>query len=130
MNRGVDMKEPQRKHIEQRLLEERERTVHALERTDEVARIGTEEDGDLTSYTQHPADEGTDTMEQEKALMLLGAEGEQLARIDRALRQLYREPEEFGRCVECGNEIAMERLEIVPWTTFCRDHQSEQETGS
>jgi RNA polymerase-binding transcription factor DksA len=30
----------------------------------------------------------------------------------------------------CGKEIAMERLDIVPWATLCRDHQAEQESGS
>jgi RNA polymerase-binding transcription factor DksA len=124
------MKEAQRKHLEQRLLEERARTERALQRSDETARTATEEDGDLTSYTQHPADEGTDTMEQEKALLMLSAEGQRLQQIDEALRRLYKEPEDFGKCIECGNEISMERLELIPWTTLCRDHQAESEGGS
>jgi DnaK suppressor protein len=124
------MKESQRKHLEQRLLEERRSTDRALHRSDEATRIATEEDGDLTSYPQHLADEGTDTMEQEKALQLLSAEGQRLAQIDEALRRLYKEPERFGRCDECGNEIAMERLELIPWTTLCRDHQARQENGT
>lgn len=124
------MKEAQRKHLEERLLEERRSTDRALQRSDEATRISTEEDGDLTTYKQHPADEGTDTMEQEKALLLLSAEGQRLTIIDEALRRLYKEPETFGKCVECGNEISMERLELVPWTTLCRDHQENQETGS
>lgn len=124
------MKEAQRKHLEQRLLEERARTERALQRSDETTRTATEEDGDLTSYTQHPADEGTDTMEQEKALLMLSAEGQRLQQIDEALRRLYKEPEDFGKCIECGNEISMERLELIPWTTLCRDHQAESEGGS
>ena len=124
------MKEAQRKHLEQRLLEERARTERALQRSDETAHTATEEDGDLTSYTQHPADEGTDTMEQEKALLMLSAEGQRLQQIDEALRRLYKEPDKFGRCIECGNEISMERLELIPWTALCRDHQAESEGGS
>ncbi|HSK20346.1 MAG TPA: TraR/DksA C4-type zinc finger protein [Longimicrobiales bacterium] len=124
------MKEAQRKHLEQRLLEERARTERALQRSDETTRTATEEDGDLTSYTQHPADEGTDTMEQEKALLMLSAEGQRLQQIDEALRRLYKEPDQFGKCIECGNEISMERLELIPWTTLCRDHQAESEGGS
>ena len=124
------MKEAQRKQLEKRLQEERESTERALRRSDEAARTNMEDDGDLTSYTQHPADEGTDAMEQEKALLLLSAEGQRLQQIDEALRRLYKEPETFGTCSECGNEISMERLELIPWTTLCRDHQAEQETGS
>lgn len=122
------MTESQRKKLEQILLKERERTARALQHSDDATRISTEEDGDLTSYKQHPADQGTDTMEQEKALLMLSTEGQQLAQIDEALRRLYKEPDTFGRCVDCGAEIAMERLEIVPWATLCLDHQSEQES--
>lgn len=123
------MKEAQRKQIEKRLLEERASTERALQRSDETAHTATEDDGDLTSYSQHPADEGTDAIEQEKALLLLSAEGQRLALIDEALRRLYREPDRFGTCVECGNQISMERLDLVPWTTLCRDHQAQQENG-
>lgn len=123
------MNESQRSHLEQLLLRERERTADALNRSDDATRLSTEEDGDLTSYKQHLADEGTDTMEQEKALLLLSTEGQRLTQIDEALRRLYKEPEKFGRCLACGTEIMMERLEIVPWATLCRDHQSEHEAA-
>lgn len=113
------MNEKNRKRIEKVLLEYRERATKALDRLDEDARIGTEDDGDLTQYDQHPADDGTDTMEQEKALMLLGRESDQLAEIDEALRRLYKEPDEFGKCTNCGGDIAMERLELLPWTQQC-----------
>ena len=123
------MNEAQRNRLEERLQEERRRTVNALERSDEATRVSTLDDGELTNYSQHPADEGTDTMEQEKALMLLSQEGQRLGEIDRALRRLYKEPETFGRCENCGNEIAMDRLELVPWATLCKNCQSEREVG-
>lgn len=124
------MKEAQQKQIEKRLREERERTMEALRHSDAAAHTNTEDDGDLTSYTQHLADEGTDTMEQEKALLMLSAEGQRLAAIDEALDSLIRKPEDFGKCAACGNEISMERLDLVPWTQYCRDHQARHEKGS
>lgn len=124
------MNESQRNHLEERLQEERRRTVRALERSDESTRVSTLDDGELTNYSQHLADEGSDTMEQEKALMLLSQEGQRLAEIDRALRRLYKEPEKFGRCENCGNEISMERLELVPWATLCKNCQAEREGSS
>jgi DnaK suppressor protein len=122
------MTDAQRQQLERRLGEERERTQRALERSEET-RQSALDDGELTNYSQHLADEGTDTMEQEKALMLLSQEAQRLADIDRALRRLYKEPELFGRCEQCGNEIALERLDLVPWAVLCKECQAERESA-
>jgi DnaK suppressor protein len=118
----------QREHLEQRLLRERERALRALQQFDDRTRVdGQQADGDLTTYPLHLADEGTDTMEQEKEFLLATKEGRLVYAIDDALRTLYREPERFGICTECNNEIAFERLDIVPWAQMCVDCQSELE---
>jgi RNA polymerase-binding transcription factor DksA len=124
------MTDEQRHHLEQRLLQERDRAVRALERLDEAATIATEDDGDLTTYSQHLADNGTDTMEQEKSLMLLGKEGARLVAIDQALQRIYKQPEAYGRCDECGSEIPFERLDVVPWARHCLDCQTRQEASA
>jgi RNA polymerase-binding transcription factor DksA len=124
------MTDQQREHLEQRLLQERDRTSRALERLDEAATIATEEDGDLTSYSQHLADNGTDTMEQEKSLMLLGKEGARLGEIDEALQRVYKNPERYGRCDECGADIKFERLDVVPWARHCLECQTRLESGT
>jgi DnaK suppressor protein len=123
------MNDTERRHLEQRLLQERDRANAALERYQEQTRAGSDDDGELTQYKQHPADEGTDTMEQETALMLLEKEGETLGLIDEALRRLYKEPERYGRCESCGRQISLERLDLVPWTLLCKDCQRDAETG-
>ena len=123
------MMEEQRRHLEQRLLQERARATRALERLDEAATSSTVEDGDLTSYPLHLADQGTDVQEQEKSLMLLGKEGARLTGIDGALRRLYKEPERYGVCEQCEREIPFERLDVVPWVTSCLDCQQAQEQG-
>lgn len=114
------MNDSQRKQIEERLLEERQRRVEMLAEMDErfAERLETG-DGDLSKYPLHMADEGTDTMEEEKGYLLAHKEGEQLLEIDAALRKLYKEPESFGTCERCGGEIGMERLDIVPWARHC-----------
>lgn len=119
------MTEEDRRHLEQRLLHERERVLRALDRLDEVS----EDDGELTMYRQHPADEGTDTMEQEKRLALLGQDGARLTQIDHALRLIYKEPEKYGRCERCGTEIDLPRLELVPWARHCLPCQLILEAG-
>jgi DnaK suppressor protein len=123
------MNEKERTHLEQRLLQERERRVRLLERLDDDTRIGTEDDGDLTQYSQHPADDGTDTIEQETALLLHGRSSEVMAEIDEALRRLYKEPETYGRCETCGRAIELERLDVVPWARLCMEHQAQVEGG-
>lgn len=124
------MDDRQRKQIESRLLEERQARVEALAELDERFEERFEGDGDLTNYPLHMADEGTDTMEQEKEALLAHNEGEQFLEINESLRRLYREPEQFGRCERCGNEIAFERLDLVPWASLCISCQEEVEGGA
>ncbi|HEX7118432.1 MAG TPA: TraR/DksA C4-type zinc finger protein [Longimicrobiales bacterium] len=122
------MNQKQRAHLEKRLLRERERALRALAQFDERSKVSQqEEDGDLTTYPLHLADEGTDTMEQEKEFLLASKEGRMVYWIDDALRTLYKEPERFGICAECEAPIAFERLDIVPWTRLCVDCQRAEE---
>jgi DnaK suppressor protein len=118
----------ERDHLEQRLLRERERALKALQKFDDKTRAeGAQSDGDLTMYPLHLADEGTDTMEQEKEFLLATKEGSLLYAIDEALRTLYREPENYGVCRNCASEISFERLDIVPWAQYCVSCQREME---
>lgn len=114
------MKKAERERIEERLLEERRERVEILAEIDQRFRDRLETgDGELTKYPLHMADEGTETMDQEKELLLAHQEGEQLLEIDESLRRLYKEPEKFGVCESCGQEIGVERLEMVPWAKLC-----------
>lgn len=117
------MDKKQREHLEQRLLHERERAVKALRQLDNDE----DSDGSLTTYPFHLADEGTDTMEQEQEFLLRSVEGRLMIDIDEALRTLYKEPERFGKCLNCGREIAIERLDLVPWTRMCLECQTLEE---
>lgn len=124
------MKESQRERIRNRLLEERQNTLEALTEFDDRFRERLEMgDDELSKYPLHMADEGTDTIEQEKEFLLASQEGRQLLDIDEALRHLYDEPKEFGTCRECGGEIGLERLEVVPWTRLCIDCKTAAEGG-
>lgn len=116
------------KAMEERLLAERERVLRSVRRLDDAARDG-QEDGGLSRYRLHPADEGTDTIEQEQEVSRLSSEARVLEDIDDALRRVRAAPDEFGRCERCGRPIAPERLELVPWARFCAEHQQEQEEG-
>lgn len=123
------MNETNRKKIEKRLLDERSGALETLGTLDDRAGGLTGDDGELSNYPQHLADEGTDTMEQEKSYLLASAEGRRLYQIDEALRRLYKQPDDFGSCAVCGKEIEAERLDLIPWTTTCAQHAEQDETS-
>jgi DnaK suppressor protein len=48
----------------------------------------------------------------------------ELGEIDRALRKLRDEPDEFGLCEDCGDEIPEKRLQLMPGAAYCAECQS------
>ncbi|MFQ5746231.1 MAG: TraR/DksA family transcriptional regulator [Gemmatimonadota bacterium] len=124
------MKKKDLKHFEERLLQERARALKDLGHYGEsFSSTPHASDGDLSAYSFHMADQGTDAMEREKAFLFASKEGRFLYHIDEALRRLYRTPKEFGRCQECGEEIGFERLDALPHTRLCIKCKEREETG-
>lgn len=117
-------------YFEKRLLEERRRVLKELGHHDET--FGTTQqaaDGDLSSYSFHMADQGTDAMEREKAFLFASQEGRFLWHIDQALRRLYKSPETFGKCHNCGEDIPFERLDALPHARFCIACKQKEENA-
>lgn len=113
------MAKKQLAHFEKRLLEERKRVIKELGHHGDTFGPNGEADGDTSAYSFHMADQGTDAMEREKAFLFASQEGRFLWHIDQALRRLYKSPETFGKCHQCGNDIAFERLDALPHARFC-----------
>jgi len=107
----------QLKHFEKRLLEERTALQRELLRytSAEAADDEQEQSGDLTKVPYHPADLGTDTIDQEVDASNATRESAELADIDAALQRLYETPDKFGMDAKTGKPIPLERLEIIPW---------------
>lgn len=125
------MNKKQRQHLEKRLLSERDRALKELGHYDEsFANSLQASDGDLSAYSFHMADQGTDAMEREKAFLFASKEGRILYHIDEALRRLYRTPDQFGVCEECGDGIAFERLDALPHARLCIRCKEREETGA
>jgi RNA polymerase-binding transcription factor len=117
------------KHFEERLLEERRKLLSQLgylEKT--MTQTQRDAGGDLSAYSFHMADMGTDAMEREKAFLFASAEGRLLYNVDQALRRLYRS--EYGACQECGKEIGKARLDAIPHAGLCVACQEKQEKES
>ena len=124
------MAKKQLQHFEKRLLEERRRVLKELGHHDETFGSSSQDaDGDLSSYSFHMADQGTDAMEREKAFLMASKEGRFLWHIDQALRRLYKSPETFGKCMNCGQDIAFERLDALPHARYCFECKQREEDG-
>jgi len=117
-------------HLQRRLLDERERALNALGIFDKIAKSGRESvDSDLSVYTDHMADQGTEAMEREKAAIFASKEGRYLYRIEEALRRLYNDPKNFGICHTCGTDVGVDRLDALPHARYCIDCKRKEESG-
>jgi RNA polymerase-binding transcription factor DksA len=110
----------QRTHLEKRLHDERTRALQLLNRivADRSSLSEQEGAGDLSVMPLHPADLGTDTMDEELDESNATRASRELTEIDAALERLYKSPGQFGLCDD-GREIPFERLDIIPWARTC-----------
>ena len=53
-----------------------------------------------------------------------------LHKIQDALDRLREDPEMFGMCEDCEDEIPAPRLELMPWATLCISCQGKSEDGT
>ena len=81
--------------------------------------------GDLSSYSFHMADQGTDTMEREMAFSFASREGRYLHHLNEALGRI--EKGLYGKCRTCDNDISVKRLEAVPHATQCIKCKNSEE---
>jgi YteA family regulatory protein len=109
------------------LLQEKEELKERVEQNDQYGLERGhfhESMGELSSYDNHPADEGSELYEREKDIALSQHSKLQLYNIDKALEAM--ENGTYGKCEVCGKEISYERLEALPNTTFCKEHSPDQ----
>jgi RNA polymerase-binding transcription factor DksA len=76
-------------------------------------------DAELDSHQSKDWEELAVEREGDEVLERLGVSGkEEIARINAALKRM--DEGEYGFCVKCGDQISEERLDLLPWTPFCR----------
>ncbi len=118
----------QLQHIEGRLMDERARALKALGLFDKFAKLDRETmDSDLSAYTDHMADQGTEAMEREKAALFATKEGRYIYRLEEALRRMYNDPKTFGSCHTCSSPVGYERLNALPHARYCIDCKRKEE---
>lgn len=115
------------KHFETRLLQERARIMKEMGHLEStVLKVNPRDSaGELSGYSFHMADAGTDSMEREKAFDIASKEGRLLMEIDAALGRLYRG--EYGICEASGKSISRARLEALPWARYTVEEQEKLE---
>ena len=113
------LRESDLKKLEELLLAERGRLLRELGHLENTVlkRSMRETSGELSGYSFHMADVGTDAMEREKAFHFASSEGRALLDVDDALRRLY--GGNYGTCESCLNPVGRERLEVVPHARLC-----------
>ncbi|MBP1999871.1 YteA family regulatory protein [Paenibacillus shirakamiensis] len=114
------------KTLKHSLIEEKNELENHFENED----AGSEEEslrastGELSSVDNHPADIGTETFERSRDMAIDENLDHQLEQVDHALELM--EQGKYGKCETCGEDIPFERLEAIPYTSFCIDHTPDR----
>lgn len=88
------------------------RRAELVERSEEV-------EAELDAHNSKDWEELAVERETDEVLQGLGNNAAaEITRIDAALKRI--EEAEFGFCMTCGDQISAERLELLPYTPFCR----------
>ena len=114
-------------HFRDLLIKERKRILEELDwvESNYIGKSRRDSSGDVSGYSMHPADMGTDSIEMEKAYMIGATGGAALEDIDEAIINI--DKGNYGLCIECGEPIPRERLEAVPQAKLCITCKSNSE---
>ena len=77
--------------------------------------------------TEDIVDRANNSYNRELMFSLSDTERQLMLEVDKALERI--EDGSYGRCANCGTEIAEKRLEAVPWARHCIDCQELAEQG-
>ncbi|HHY47541.1 MAG TPA: conjugal transfer protein TraR [Firmicutes bacterium] len=102
-----------------RLLGERDRFMRMIDSIEGSGLSTAAKDavGELSSYDNHPADEGSNLTERERDVGTRAALREMIKRVDDALERISAGT--YGVCERCGNDIEVDRLQAVPYASLC-----------
>lgn len=101
------------------LMEKKARIISDVEHLEKQSLLNSQRDasGDLSDYSLHMADAGSDAAERETMLGLASAQQKMVDKIDRALERI--DQGTYGICELCGCQIDEERLKALPEASTC-----------
>lgn len=93
----------------------------------EIGSLGADPDSDDLTFVDDAgfADRSHSTEERSRAISLVRAHQATLRSVERALARI--DEGTYGTCERCGEPIAVERLEALPWAVLCIRHAQEAE---
>lgn len=112
------MNEAKRRHFETLLVERRERLI-----AEGPAKIEPNRKDPTTVGVADEDEQALSEMLQTLASARNRDGARELGAIDRALRKLRDEADEYGVCEDCGDDIPEKRLAVMPWAAFCAECQ-------
>lgn len=102
---------------------------HLLELRDQLLHqmngLAKESAQEISGYSLHMADSGTDNFDRDFALSLLSSDQDAIYEIEEALKRIERKT--YGVCELTGKLIPRTRLEAIPWTRFTVEAQAQLE---
>jgi DnaK suppressor protein len=117
-----------RERFEKLLQEERTRIAGELGVMEGAARRAPRDaSGDLSAYSLHMADAGTDAMEREQSFMLAANLTRTLNEIEDALGRVR--DGSYGVCGRCSRAIGVKRLLALPYAHLCLACQETVDQG-
>jgi DnaK suppressor protein len=116
--KGDALTEDRWRQLRQELEADQEETVAEIGRLKAALKYELETD---------PEEGDPDLYEREKTLALLGNLEDKDYSLSRALSML--DDGSYGKCEICGKEIGAERLEALPYTTYCVECKALVEKG-
>ena len=113
----------QKDMLKSELLNLRKQLTKTEKETD-IKESSQDEVGELSMYDNHPADMGTELYEREKDLALNTHATGEIDKVEQALEAMQEGT--YGQCEVCAKDIPFERLEALPYTTYCIEHATER----
>ena len=111
-------KKAELKQFEKILIKEREKIFRELQyESNQIGKTQLETSGDLSAYSNHMADQGTETERREITSQILSSRRQSLFEIDLALGKITQG--NYGICESCGKPIARRRLKFFPQARIC-----------
>ncbi len=109
------------------ILQKKEELLSQLQMFSEhMDQTSKDSSGDISSYSMHMADHGTDAIEREKTFYFASREGRFLHHLNEALERIEKGVYD-GKCQICSNDINFERLKAVPHASKCIECKEKEE---
>jgi len=94
-------------------------------KSDILSLIHEEDDTHIVREALDDADQTSDMLAREMGSKLSSSHKNNLRKVEEALKRIRERS--YGICIDCGTNIPIKRLEVLPFAELCIDCQTEYE---